>query len=417
MISGELVSRASTAVDRALAFIERDGIETYDPLDLSTHEISQRLLTVRTRVGTLIRRAIWAGAYVAPQLTRRWLGVKRSSMHSGVANLASAYLELGGEKNLAKARRWLDWLEANAIRTESYCGWGFPFPWKQKLMVLPGTPIGHTTMTCANVFLKYSLVAKSASALQVADAACNTFHHALRHTTRPSGSIAVSYTPLDETQIINVQADVASLLIRMHGLTGDQRHYDLGSRLLRCVLETQNADGSWGYFAPDTTLARNFVDNHHTGMVLSALAEISACKATNGEDARRLETTLHSGTAYFLENLFTEEGVPKYLDTTIYPIEIYNFAQSIITCLDLISVSEKEVAERLAMRVVQLVEQLLQKMQLRTGGFLYRRTKWLNQNLGSLRWANALTVAALARWVKESGTINQQRSAAVFQAT
>lgn len=398
--STHLESEISQALSAALRFIERRGIDTYDPLDPSTTELAQRLLTVRTRFGTVVRKLLWAGVYLAPQTARRWLGVVPKATPGGVANLASLYVELGGAENLAKARRCLEWLETNATFAHGYVGWGFPFSWKQKLLVVSGTPIGHTTMTCGNAFLKYFQATGDQSVLPILERLCGLFHSGLRHSVRPSGSIAVSYTPLDETQVINIQADIGSLLCRVGKLQGDERHRRLGSALIRCVLETQNKDGSWCYYAPDSTGSPSYIDTHHTGMVLSALCEAhdTGCFDTTG--VSRIENAICTGTNYFLENLFTPEGLPKYYDTSLYPVETYNFAQSIITFLDLAPFLREQhiLSRRLEERLLQVTTLLLGKMQTREGGFLYRRTRLVKQDMGSLRWANALASTALARY-------------------
>ena len=392
------------ALSSGLAFIEQCGVETFDPLDVSTHPATQRLLIVRSRSGSIFRKLFWAGSYFAPRWNRRCLGIQPAAMHSGVANLASAYLEVGGAANLEKARKWLTWLESTSFNFSKYRGWGFPFPWKQKLLVLSGTPIGHTTMTCANVFLKFASLTGDESHFRMVRSACDFFHYGLKQSPRKDGAVALSYTPLDETHIINIQADIASLLLRFWSVGGEERDRELGLKLLRCVLQTQNQDGSWSYYAPDTTATSNYVDNHHTGMILSSLAEIEHANLLPDEISPCVRDALISGADYFLERLFLSDGTPKYYSDSLHPIEIYNFAQSIFTFLDLKAVlrADETRYRKVEERLNQVILRLLELMRKTDGGFLYRRMKWARQDLNSLRWANALTVAALGRWLRET---------------
>src|SRR2546428_5351715 len=95
------------------------------------------------------------------------------------------------------------------------------------------------------------------------------------------------------------------------------------------VLENQNPDGSW-YYAADGV--RDFVDHYHTCFVMKALAKIH--RLTGHEPC--LEA-LAKGVAYYLENLFDDEGLPKPFSKaprlTVYKRELYDCAECINLCL------------------------------------------------------------------------------------
>jgi polysaccharide biosynthesis protein VpsJ len=254
--------------------------------------------------------------------------------------------------------------------------------------------------------------ADAAAALRTLTKACEFFHSGLQRIVRKDGSCALSYTPLDQMQIINVQADIGSLLIRTGEILRDNRHLLLGTKLIDCVLRTQNVNGSWCYYAPDSIGGQSYIDNHHTGMVLSALAEVCKVAVVDNDLGARSLHALKAGVRYFTDHLFTIDGTPKYYNTEVYPIETYNFAQSIITCLDVRPLLEGSLSMRVEERLQQLVAGLVRTMQTPSGGFLYRRTRWFKQDLGSLRWANALAGFALARWLREEGCYSGELPAA-----
>ena len=95
------------------------------------------------------------------------------------------------------------------------------------------------------------------------------------------------------------------------------------------MLEAQNADGSWHYAIDGV---RDFVDHFHTCFVMKALAKIHAL---TGHE-RCLEA-LTKGVAYYVENLFDEDGLPKPFATaprmTVYRRELYDCAECINLCL------------------------------------------------------------------------------------
>ncbi len=392
------------AIAETLSLIEKTGVDTYDPFDVMGSWYGQKVITKRTGLTFLGRVPLWLGIRHAPVLTRRLLRVKKRATAGGVANLASAHIVLGGAENLKKAKRHLEWLLNRATKGPGYIGWGFPYPWLHKTYHAPGAPIGHTTMTVGNSFLRYHEATDEEWVIEPLVSLCQFFDKGLNKTHRSSGTVAVSYTPTDHTQVINVQADIASLLIRTGRRFNRVEFCDLALKLAACVVENQNDDGSWYYSAFDSIDKKSFIDNHHTGMVLSSLTEIHANLDESDSGRIRIELALAKGTRYFLEQLFTPSGLPKSYNDSTYPLDIYNFAQSIITLLDIQgeAMRDTELTERARAQLLMVVGQLLTKMYKPGGGFLYRRTRLWKQDLQSLRWADALICFALARYYHET---------------
>jgi hypothetical protein len=390
----------SSAIDRTLSFIEVNGIDTYDPFDVTGTDIFKRLLNKRTPLTFVLRQPLWLGARYTPLLLRRLLKTPKRAAASGVANLAMAYTALGGRDNLAKARLQLQRLLGMAALEKDYMGWGFPFGkdlWNRKELPA-GAPIGHTTMTCANALLCFYEATGEDWCLHALFSGCEFFDRGLNKTIRKSGSIAISYTPMDNSQVLNIQADVGSLLFRV-GRRFDRVDFEsFALKLIDCVLENQNEDGSWYYFAEDSVGKPSFIDNHHTGMVLTALVQMSAELAEGEPLKARIEKAITIGAGYFIEELFRSDGLPKYYNTKTYPLDIYNFAQAIITLIDLSNRATSKISHAAEGRLLQVARHLFTRMWKPGGGFLYQRTMIRKIDLGSLRWADALTCVALARY-------------------
>ena len=396
-------SLISEAIDRTKRFIEQNGIDTYDPFDVLGTSLGQKVIAKRTPLTFLGRMPLWFGMLHAPIFIRKLLGTKKRAAAGGVASLAAFYTCQGSEEDLRTSRAHLEWLVEHATRKDGYIGWGFPYPWLHKTHLPAGTPIGHTTMTCGNAFLRYYEATGDAWAIEPLLALCLFFDRGLNKTELSAESAAVSYTPTDHTQVINVQADLGSLLFRVGSKLEKPEFGDLGLKLIQCVLENQNQDGSWYYSTFASVGKATFIDNHHTGMVLSSLSEVHAALPEGDPRRPRLEEAVNLGTRYFLEHLFTPEGLPKFYHDAIYPLDIYNFAQSIVTLLDIRKIVEQDPALHSAAELMlqRVLNQLFKLMYKTEGGFLYRRTRFQKQDLRSLRWADALTAFALTRYLQE----------------
>ena len=89
------LERISEAISRTVTFIERHGIDTYDPFDPMGTAYAQRVIQTRTVLTFLGRLPMWFGMRHAPLWTRRMLGTTKRATAGGVASLASLYTSLG----------------------------------------------------------------------------------------------------------------------------------------------------------------------------------------------------------------------------------------------------------------------------------------------------------------------------------
>src|SRR5690606_27458058 len=117
----------------------------------------------------------------------------------------------------------------------------------------------------------------------------------------------------------------ARLLAQAYSLTQNQVYFTTSEQAVRFVVSNQNADGSWPYAKGD---ARTWIDNFHTAYILDALDEF--IKITGKTE---YYLSLSMGLDYYIANLFTGEGYPKYYTTSFYPVDSTETAQSIITLI------------------------------------------------------------------------------------
>lgn len=385
------MSNVSDALNRALEFVEATGVETYDPNDLKG---DPRLMALHKRgaIGKLGIKFIYGVSFLFPIRIRKALGVRQQPMAGGIAQLATGYLLLGQDK---KAEAHLDWLKANSSPTESGVGWGWPFAWQSGVATVPpNTPIGHTTMTVGNAFLRHYKATDDLESLQIAVKACEFLVNGLHRTKLESGGIAVSYTPLDKSQCVNSNADVASLLIRVGQAAGKDEFVDLGLEIATFAISAQNPDGSWNYLAGVKSGSGSIIDNYHMAMTLTAMQEIAWATLDD-----RAASAFAKGLPFYLDHLFAPDGRPHFATDRPWPVDIYSCAQGLITLSD--AIADPHLSSELRTRCKKTRERLLHytlsKMQDRDGSFIYRRYAVGPMRLKSLRWAQGLMIWALAQ--------------------
>jgi hypothetical protein len=399
------LARMLQVVHAALAFAEGHGFDTYDISDVKGTKIVLWTYAKGTLLARLMRLAIFGGLYVAPVRFRKLLGVKVSRYPHASAMLASAYIELSQltseELWALRARSLLEWLTRN--RAESSVGecWGASFPWYSYGGATP-TTVGnaHGTVWVANAFFSHHQATRNHWSLEHAIRACDFLLYGLNSSERPSGSLAISYTVLDRSQCINVNADSASILIRLGNAIARQEYCDAARKMVRFVIETQNPDGSWYYDEPVPGVPRlPFIDGFHTGMVLSALTQIVPELQDMGLQ-KECKSVLDKGLTFYLKNLFTADGRPFYALKKIYPIDPYACGQGIVTLIDVCQCHAVDPHLRRESEALlhNLADQTLRLMLDSDGSFFTARYRFRIFRLKSLRWAQAVLALAFTRY-------------------
>ena len=206
-----------------------------------------------------------------------------------------------------------------------------------------------------------------------------------------------SYTPFDKGGVVNAAAYRAFLLTSASKLLSNQDYWRIAERNVNFVLETQNADGSW-FYAVDGV--RDFVDHYHTCFVMKALAKIHTLTGHAG----CLEA-LSRGVNYYLDNLFSEDGLPKPFSKaprlTVYKRELYDCAECINLCLLL-----RDRFPQLEANLERVVEGVLTDWIKPDGSFRSRKLHLGWDNVPMHRWGQAQMFRSLAFYLREAGRVS-----------
>ena len=397
----------------ALAFVEEHGYETYDISDAKGTPLVLWTYAHGGWFARLLRLALYGGLYIAPIRFRKLLRVRPSRYAHASAMLACAYIELykiTGERQYSeRAGSLLEWLSQNTAQAPVGSCWGAPFPWFSYGGVVPvGVGSSHGTIWAANAFLGQFETTRNQFALDQCVQACDFLAFGLNSTRHASGSLSVSYSVLDCSQCLNINADAASVLLRLSKLITKPAYYQSGVGMLQFVIENQNRDGSWSYDVPLQGKASTNIDGRpwspnidgfHTGMVLSALCW--ALPAVVDSDLHRsCKAGLEKGARFYMGNLFTADGKPRYSLKSFYPIDPYSCGQAMISLLDICQcrVLDFDLRQRAALLVAGVADFTIESMLEPDGSFLTARYRFRAIRLKSLRWAQAVLSLAYVRY-------------------
>lgn len=235
---------------------------------------------------------------------------------------------LNNDRYYQRALQFLQALEQTRCELYDHYCWGYPFSWETRYGTMKaGTPLITTTPYVYEAFLqvyqldgnaKWSNIMRS-----IAEHALSDYHEIA--TSERASSCSYNPEPDCPCLVVNASAYRAFLLTRAAQDFSEPRYDNAANRNLNYVLESQSADGSWRYA---TDGGRDFIDHFHTCFVLKALVKIEALTGNKG-----CTKAIEKGVAYYLKNLFDDQGLPKPFSRrprlTVYKNELYDYAECI----------------------------------------------------------------------------------------
>ena len=353
------------------------GTDPYDGLNAT------RLVTP-VKQSVLGRRILTQLVKRSPVNLRPLLGVPQGQSAAALAQVVSSYA-LGaipgeeGRSRLAETLRVLETLRCAGF--EEPC-WGYHFDVQTRVFFYPsGSPNTIATAFAGLALLDAYEATNDERLLELAAGAGDFF---LRHVpqTEDGDGAFFGYLIGDRTPIHNANTLVCALLARLTHHTGHGDMRAAAEAGLLWTINHQRLDGSWPYGEQPHL---KWVDGFHTGYVLDSL--LHCARAGVEVDGG---VALEHGLAYYRRALFLEDGTPKYMPDSLYPIDAQCVAQGIQT---MSLASERDPAYgAFAWTVLDFA---LRRMTRRDGSFIFqRRRRWANA-APHIRWMAAPMLQAL----------------------
>jgi hypothetical protein len=400
MAGEEMLDWAESCFNRLLDNVAARGYSGNDPYDgLNSHLLRFFRLD---RLRPLARAAQQAILRSLLNL-RPLLLVPRGRNPKGLALCLSALCRAPENAGcVAEAHRLASMLiESRSPDWELPC-WGYNFRWESRLFSLPA----HSPNAVATVFAGHALLdAWLRFGLEecrlAAQGAADFLRSHLKVTKTDSGD-CFSYTTLDSSKVHNVNLLVSAYLARSAKALGKPESAAGLERHIAFTLSRRRPDGSWPYGEEH---GGGWVDGIHQGFNLIALEEY---RRSSGPGASELDDVIAESLRYYIENLFTPSGIPKYFSGRLYPLDVHNFAVALITLRRLSKYEER--ADDLAGKVLEHARKLLWME--KKGLFAYRRHRIGTSRTPFMRWGQCWMLLALAEFRWDSGALVSEQNRA-----
>lgn len=272
-------------------------------------------------------------------------------------------------------------VELRTPRSAYHC-WGYNFDWQNRIFFLPKfSPNIICTTFAGNALLDAYSRFSDKKYLDMALSAGNFLLNGL-NISGSGDEICFSYTPYERDQVHNANLLGAAYLARLYSVAGKNDFLDPARAAVRFSVRRQRADGSWAY---GENKIQQWTDNFHTGYNLLALKRFSEYTRTTEYDGN-----IRNGFNFYLNNFFTEEGLPKYYPDSLYPIDIHSISQSIVTLIELRDLDKGNID--LALNIFAWA---LKEMKSEDGYFYFQVQRRYKNRIPYARWSQAWMLYAL----------------------
>src|SRR5690554_3961604 len=371
-------------------YCEKENFKGYDPYDSLNSKLF-RSIPVFSKVPVV--KLAWTQFFKrSPVNFRAWVGIDKEYNPKALGLFLSAYCYLyrisPQAAYLEKIRFFSDKLIELQNPDWSGSCWGYNFDWQSRAFFQPrDTPtIVATTFIASALLDAYELVGEE-RLLDTAKSSCDFILKDLNRTYDDEGNFSFSYSPLDKSVVFNASLLGSRILSRVYSFTKGKKLLDEARKSVVFACNHQQDSGAWSYGTYDF---HKWIDNFHTGYNLECLADYMKFSGD-----RSFESHLEKGFEYYIGTFFTEEGISKYYNNSVYPIDIHAPTQLVITLSKLLLFEEHKNL------IDKVLNWTIDNMQSGEGYFYYQVNKYFISRIPYMRWAQAWMFYALSIYTYE----------------
>lgn len=291
------------------------------------------------------------------------------------------------EKYKIEAEKLFQRLKDCSVKREKGLAWGYNFDWQARAFFVPtGTPNMVTSVYVGKTLLRYNQFFGNSEALSLAKQILEFILNEMI-IFETDNSLCFRYIPQENAHVHNANLLAASFLSEINNYLNSN---EVKNKIIKSVnfsLSDIKENGAWAY---GTKSFHRWVDNFHTAFNIESLIEIQA-----NLDINDYNEVLKKVIKYYLNNLFTENGTPKYYDNEVFPIDIHVLAEVLIVLEKIEKLSSNTDLAKINI-IREKTLNLIFQFQDKRGFFYFRKNKHFWNKISYIRWAQAWMFYALS---------------------
>ncbi len=329
--------------------------------------------------------------------------VKQSRNPKGIALFARSYLFLyqitRDDQFLFIAQELLAWLLDHSSKGPENLCWGYNYVWQSSLFLQKeNEPNAVVSVFIGEAFIHAFRVTGDDKYLQAARSIGNFITDELPVLYEDIHERAIAYVLRDVKAIVlNNQVLTGAFLVKVWRHTREDKLLDIATKQMCYTIGKRTNEYAWYYtFPAGKSHIRH--DNYHTGGILDAILEY--CEESSDQT---FMDVYFRGLEYYQNNLFEDNGAPRWMNDKEYPYDVHGSAQGIITFAKA-SVYKKEYLTQ-AVKIAKWTENNMYNPGRKE--FIYRIGRFFRHNYSLMRWCNGWMTRALAE-LHYLQTINEE---------
>lgn len=373
-----MLTKFRNSYTRLIAFCEKERFKGYDPYDGLNSRLFKAIPFIRK---SRFAKLAWIQLFKrSPLNLRKLVGVDKEYNAKALGLFLSAYCNLykrdPSEANLQQIHFFAKKIHEHISPGYSGACWGYNFDWEARAFFQPkNMPTVVASSFIGNALLDAYEITNNGEWLKTARSTCDFILKDLNRTYDEAGNFSFSYSPADKSVVFNATLLGARLLSRVYSFTDENMLLEEARKTVIFCCEKQQPNGAWSY---GTLPFHQWIDNFHTGYNLECISDFIKF---SGEI--KYAQYVDKGFDYYINNFFTAEGMPKYYNNSVFPIDIHTPSQLVVTLYKL----DKFDAHKELMNKV--LNWTIDHMQSPKGYFYYQVNRYFTSRIAYMRWSQA----------------------------
>lgn len=333
---------------------------------------------------------------------RHLFAVKTTVDNQGSALIIKAIFKYGvGEDTKIIIQDLLKYIKKKSLKYKYgvHCWNGHNFPIQSRVEFQnPEIPGVIGTEACASAFFEYNNIEEREYIIDILMDIKNFF---IKYLLMKNGITYFKYKPITPDNWICYNASIiAANYLTKIGITFDDPNLiEISKEAVDFIIFRQKSIGSWFYSLDLYTGKERKQIDFHQGFILDSIYDF--IKHTKPTDDKYFNALI-KGAEFYKDEQFLSDGRCKWRWPRIWPIDIHNQAQGIITFSKLsdINIEYLDFAKAIAKWTIG-------NMQDRSGYFYYQKWPFFTNKIPYIRWGQAWMMLALATLMEK---INEQKT-------
>ena len=381
------------------SWVKNEGYYGWDPYDALNSEIVSRLCSNSQPLEILITQL---NKYSILNI-RPILGIEKGLDIKGISLFAQSFAKIysltSDQQYKDDLSECMNFLKSKSLKQkygfDCWAGHYFNYRGFDGSTLAPDIPDVITTSNVIKAIADSYSIFKDEELKDIGKSAYDfLIKYLLRKTD--NGLYYLKYDTLSENKIvINASAEGLSAICRLIPLFNDAEMKKIACQLSEFLVCTQDSDGCWIYSKYKSGKIRRQTD-FHQGFIIDSLVEYLPFVEPKKQD--QLMEAINKGVNFYRKKQFLDNGRCYYRYPKLYPVDIHNQAQGIITFSKL-SVFDAEFLEF----AKKTLEWTIFNMQDNSGYFFYQKNRILTNKIPYMRWGAAWMMLSMATYLEKVG--------------